>query len=194
VQYLTDSKLLATNAGIHLDDENSYLYDEARVEPRGCGQRRWSTGSAAAVTTSGERCCAAEPGGAACSCRSASRGIGVGDSRAVRTDEGGGDRGGKRPELRLRQRQEDARRLDGAGATTADGTGGDVDQATYARRRRQVQPEGGGAAVEGRGGGGGARRGGGRSGEGPPAPGAPAGRPPAAAASRSERTRTTLLQ
>ena len=57
---------------------------------------------------------------------------------------------------------------------TADGTGGHED---HVRRRREVQPEGGGAAIEGGGGGGGARRGGGRSGEGPPAPGAPGGRP-----------------
>jgi len=61
----------------------------------------------------------------------------------------------------------------------------------HARRRREVQPEGGGAVIEGGGGGGGARRGGVYRGEGPPAP---AGCPPALAASRSGRTRTTLLQ
>ena len=95
-------------------------------------------------------------------------------------------------ELRLQQCREDARRRrEGAGVTTADGTGGHDD---HARRRWQVQPEGGGAAIEGGAGGGGERRGGSRSGEGPPAPEAPAGRPPAATASRSGRTRTTLLQ
>ena len=58
-------------------------------------------------------------------------------------------------ELRLWQRWEDACRLEGARATTADVTGGDDN---HARRRRQVQLEGGGAAIEGGGGGGGAHR------------------------------------
>ena len=56
-----------------------------------------------------------------------------------------------------------------------------------------MQPEGAGAAIEGGAGGGGARSGGSRSGAGPLAPEAPAGRPPAAVASRSERMRKKTL-
>ena len=59
---------------------------------------------------------------------------------------------------------------------------------------RVAQLEGAGAAIEGGAGRGGERSGGSRSGSGPPVPEASAGRPPAAAASRSGRTRMMLLQ
>ena len=76
-------------------------------------------------------------------------------------------------ELWLQQHREDAiRRREGVGATTADGTSG--------------HDEGGAGR-------GGARSGGSRSGSGPPVPEASAGRPPAAAASRSRRTRKKML-
>ena len=58
---------------------------------------------------------------------------------------------------------------------------------------RVAQLEGAGAAIEGGAGGGGARSGGSRSSAGPQGPEAPVGRPPAAAASRSGRTRKKMM-